>query len=177
MRLSLLFNERAAITTNWSFPGARRPASSPNKQYEHMAPAFVEFKRHLRWADADAAGRLHFPRIFEIIEEAESELLRRIDWPMDARRRNYDFPRVNVNCNFLRMIALDAPFRLRFSVGALGRTSIRYDYQVFDACEELAIEGTMTVGLFQSGKPTEIPQALRAALSGETSVPGRVAQS
>jgi acyl-CoA thioesterase FadM len=38
-----------------------------------MAPAFIEFNRRLRWADSDAAGRLHFPRIFEIIEEAESE--------------------------------------------------------------------------------------------------------
>ena len=141
-----------------------------------MAP-FVEFKRRLRWADADAAGRLHFPRIFEIIEEAESELLRGIDWPMDVRRRNYDFPRVNVSCNFLRIIALDAPFRLRFSVGQLGRTSIRYDYQVFDAGEELAIEGTMTVVVLQAGKPAEIPKALRDALSGETTDPGAAPQS
>ncbi|MEP6706575.1 MAG: thioesterase family protein [Pyrinomonadaceae bacterium] len=141
-----------------------------------MAP-FVEFKRRLRWADADAAGRLHFPRIFEIIEEAESELLRGIDWPMDVRRRDYDFPRVNVNCNFLRIIALDAPFRLRFSIGKLGRTSIRYDYQVFDAGEELAIEGTMTVVVLQAGKPVEIPKALRDALSGEATDPGSVAQS
>ena len=96
---------------------------------------------------------------------------------MDVRRRNYDFPRVNVNCNFLRIIALDAPFRLLFSVGELGRTSIRYDYQVFDAGEELAIEGTMTVVVLQAGKPTEIPRALRAALSGETSGPGSVPQS
>jgi acyl-CoA thioesterase FadM len=35
-------------------------------------PATIEFKRRLRWADADAAGRLHFPRIFEIVEEAET---------------------------------------------------------------------------------------------------------
>ena len=132
-----------------------------------MPPAFVELNRRLRWADADAAGRLHFPRIFEIVEEAESELLRGIDWPMDVRRRNYDFPRVHLECQFHRMIALDAPFRLRLAVGRLGRTSIRYDYQVFDAGEELAIEGTMTVVVMQNGKPAEIPPALRAALAGQ----------
>ena len=134
-----------------------------------MPPAFVEFNRRLRWADADAAGRLHFPRIFEIVEEAESELLRGIEWPMDVRRRNYDFPRVHLECQFHRMIALDAPFRLRLTVGKLGRTSIRYDYQVFDADEELAIQGTMTVVVVQNGEPTEIPQELRAALGGESS--------
>jgi YbgC/YbaW family acyl-CoA thioester hydrolase len=133
-----------------------------------MTAPFIEFKRRLRWADADAAGRLHFPRIFEIIEEAESELLRGIEWPMDVRRRNYDFPRVHLECRFQRILALDAAFRLRLNVGKLGRTSIRYDYQVFDAGEELAIEGTMTVVVLQDGVPTEIPIELRAALSGET---------
>ena len=36
---------------------------------------FIEFNRRMRWADVDAAGILHFPRIFEIVEEAEIELL------------------------------------------------------------------------------------------------------
>jgi acyl-CoA thioester hydrolase len=132
-------------------------------------PATIEFRRRLRWADADAAGRLHFPRIFEIVEEAESELLRSIEWPMVVRRQKYDFPRVHVECRFLRILALDAPFRLRLTVGKLGRSSIRYDYQVFDDGEELALEGTMTVVMLQHGKPVEIPEALRTALGGETS--------
>jgi acyl-CoA thioester hydrolase len=131
-----------------------------------MPTPFIEFNRRLRWADADAAGRLHFPRIFEVIEEAESELLRGLDWPMDVRRRNFDFPRVNINCNFLRIIKLDAPYRVRFSVGHLGRTSIRYDYQVYDERDELAIEGTMTVVVMQAGEKIEIPAALRAVLAG-----------
>ena len=131
-----------------------------------MPPPFVEFKRRLRWADADAAGRLHFPRIFEIIEEAESELMRKLGWPFDVRRRDYDFPRVHLECEFHRVIALDELFRLRFDVGKIGRTSIRYEYKVFDAHDELAIEGTMTVVVLQNGQPTEIPLALRAALNG-----------
>jgi YbgC/YbaW family acyl-CoA thioester hydrolase len=134
-------------------------------------PASIELARRLRWADADAAGRLHFPRIFEIIEEAESELVRSIEWPMD-RSMGYDFPRVHLDCRFLRVLMLDAPFRLRLSVGKLGRSSIRYDYQVFDNAEELAIEGTMTIVTLQNGKPAEIPPTLRAALGGETSATG-----
>jgi YbgC/YbaW family acyl-CoA thioester hydrolase len=129
-------------------------------------PASIELERRLRWADADAAGRLHFPRIFEIIEEAESELVRSINWPMN-RSMGYDFPRVNIECRFLRVLELDSQFRLKLTVGKLGRTSIRYDYQVFDADNLLAIEGTMTLVVLQNGKPTEIPPTLRAALNGE----------
>jgi len=128
--------------------------------------ASIELERRLRWADADAAGRLHFPRIFELIEEAESELVRSINWPMN-RSLGYDFPRVHVECRFLKVLSLDDPFRLRLTVGKLGRTSIRYDYQVFNALAELAIEGTMTVVTLQNGKPVQIPETLRAALNGE----------
>src|SRR5262245_39888020 len=127
---------RKRLSSNFS---QRKPRPAPREPDSNMA-ATVELKRHLRWADADPAGRPHFPRIFEIVEEAESELLRGLDWPMDVRRRNYDFPRVHVESRFRRMLALDAPFRLQLSVGKLGRTSIRYDYQVFDADDELAIE-------------------------------------
>ena len=133
-----------------------------------MPTPSIEFKRRLRWADADAAGRLHFPRIFEIVEEAEGEMLRELGRPLNLRERTYDFPRVNVECRFKRILELDAPFRMLFTVGKLGRTSIRYDYKVFDASEQLAIEGTMTVVVMQHGAPVEIPPALRAALAGET---------
>lgn len=132
-------------------------------------PISIELERRLRWADADAAGRLHFPRIFEIVEEAESELVRSIDWPMN-RSMGYDFPRAHVECRFIRVLTLDEPFRLRLAVGKLGRTSIRYDFQVFNGDEELALEGSMTVVVVQDGKPTEIPPNLRAALSKEESL-------
>jgi len=131
-------------------------------------PASIELERRLRWADADAAGRLHFPRIFEIIEEAESELVRKVGWPMN-RSLGYDFPRVNIECRFKKVLELDALFKLRLTVGKLGRTSIRYDYQVFNIDGELAIEGTMTLVVLKDHKPTEIPITLRTALESDDS--------
>jgi acyl-CoA thioester hydrolase len=130
-------------------------------------PVSIELERRLRWADADAAGRLHFPRIFEIIEEAESELVRQIGWPMN-RSMGYDFPRVNVECSFKRILELDALFRVRLTVGKLGRTSIRYDFEVFNADKETAIKGSMTLVVLRNGRPAEIPTTLRAALEADT---------
>ena len=143
-----------------------RQSNLRTERVSNYMPASIELQRRLRWADSDAAGRLHFPRIFELVEEAESELVRSIEWPMN-RSMGYDFPRVHVECRFLRVIELDAEFRLRFAVGKLGRTSIRYDYQVFSADDELAIEGTMTIVVLKDGKPAEIPVTLRAALAGD----------
>lgn len=132
--------------------------------------AAIELRRRIRWADADAAGRLHYPRIFEYFEEGETELLRAVGYSMfegGYDSRGYDFPRKHVEATFHRMLPLDAPFVLRVTVGKLGNTSIRYDYQIFadEACTQLALDGTMTVVVVKDGRPTPLPAQLRAALS------------
>ena len=134
----------------------------------------IELKRRIRWADADAAGRLHFPRIFEYFEEGEAELLRSVGFAMFGGSE-YGFPRRHVEATFHRVLPLDAPFIIRVSVGKLGNTSIRYDYHIFadDACTELALEGTMTVVVVKDGRPVPIPDRIRAPLSaGKQDVTG-----
>ncbi|MGE0101131.1 MAG: acyl-CoA thioesterase [Blastocatellales bacterium] len=128
----------------------------------------IELKRRIRWADADAAHRLHFPRMFEYFEEGETELLRSLGITM-YDGSEYGFPRKHVEAVFHRVLPLDAPFILRVSVGKLGRTSIRYDFQVFadDPERELALEGSMTVVTVRDNVPVEIPESLRRALSGD----------
>ncbi|MBO0799270.1 MAG: hypothetical protein J2P31_10670, partial [Blastocatellia bacterium] len=92
--------------------------------------ASIELTRRIRWADADYAGRLHFPRIFEYFEEGEAELLRAVGLPM-FWDTGYDFPRKHVEATFHRVLAIDATFVMRVTVGKLGNTSIRYDYQIY----------------------------------------------
>jgi acyl-CoA thioester hydrolase len=131
--------------------------------------ASIELTRRIRWADADAAGRLHYPRIFEYFEEGEAELLRSVGYALlgDYDNREYDFPRKHVEAVFHQVLPLDAPFVMRVSVGKLGNTSIRYDYHIFaDAqCTQLALEGSMTVVAVQNGKPAQLPPKMRELLS------------
>jgi acyl-CoA thioester hydrolase len=126
----------------------------------------IELKGHIRWGDADAAGRLHFPRIFEYFEDAEAELLKKAGF--SSERREYDFPRVHVECQFKSVLALYAPFWLVATVGKLGRSSIRFDYRVFadEAKTVVACEGSMTVVTVKDGKAVEMPRKLRDALDG-----------
>lgn len=127
---------------------------------------FIEFNRRMRWADVDAAGILHFPRIFEIVEEAEIELLRQIGFSMFESLKEFDFPRVRIECDFKKMIPLDAEFQLYLTVGKVGRSSIRYDFQAFNKKDEVALEGAMTVVTLKNGKLAKIPKDLRDALEG-----------
>ncbi len=128
--------------------------------------ASIELRRRIRWADADAAGRLHYPRIFEYFEEGEMELLRSVGVKI-FDGGDHDFPRKHVEAVFHQVLPLDAPFVMRVMVGKLGNTSIRYDYHIFadEACTQLALEGTMTVVAVKDGRPTPIPEKMRQALS------------
>ena len=128
--------------------------------------ASIELTRRIRWADADAAGRLHFPRIFEYFEEGEGELLRSVGYTI-FDGGGYDFPRKHVEAVFHQVLPLDALFVMRVTVGKLGNTSIRYNYHIFadEACAQLALEGSMTVVAVKDGKPAPIPDRMRRALS------------
>ena len=125
----------------------------------------IELKRRVRWADADPAFRINFPRYFEYFEEGEAELLRARGIPYKNLNGVYGFPRVHAECTFKRTLALDAEFTLRVSIGKLGRSSIRYEYQIFDESNELAAEGSMTVVATKDGQAVEMPAEMRAALT------------
>jgi YbgC/YbaW family acyl-CoA thioester hydrolase len=125
----------------------------------------IELKRRVRWADADPAFRINFPRYFEYFEEGEGELLRARGFSRWYQSSEYGFPRVHTECTFKRTLALDAEFTMRVSVGKLGRSSIRYDYQFFDEHNELAAAGSMTVVATKDGRAVELPAELRAALT------------
>jgi len=128
----------------------------------------IKLTRRIRWADADAAGRLHYPRIFEYFEEGEIELLRSVGYA-PFQDREYDFPRKHVEAIFHQILPLDAPFVMQVTVGKLGTTSIRYDFHIFaDAeCAQLALEGSMTVVTVKDGKPTPLPARMRELLTAK----------
>ena len=56
---------------------------------------------------------------------------------------------------------------MRVTLGKLGNSSIRYDYQFFTDADprELAAEGSMTIVVIKDGRPIEIPADWRAALT------------
>ena len=126
----------------------------------------IELKGRVRWADADAAGRLYFPRIFDYYSEAEGELLRSLG-VYKKPNQIHGFPRVHAECQFKKVLELGASFRLRISVGKIGRTSIRYDFQVLLEGDtgQPAADGSVTVVAMKDGAPIEIPPDLRVKLS------------
>jgi YbgC/YbaW family acyl-CoA thioester hydrolase len=127
----------------------------------------IELKRKVRWMDADPAGWIYYPRIFDYAGECEAELLQSIGIVRKEYRKQFQFPRVHAECHLKKTMELDAAFTIRFGPEKLGRTSIRYKFEIFldDAPTEIAAYGSVTVVVIQDGKPSPIPSQLRAAFT------------
>ena len=127
----------------------------------------VEMKLRVRWADSDPAGRINFPRYFDYMEDGEAELMRSVGLSYAKLPPGYGVPRVHTECTFRKVLAYDVPFTMRVTIGKLGNSSIRYDYQFFTDGDhsELAAEGSMTIVVVKEGRPVDIPPEWRAALS------------
>ena len=125
----------------------------------------IEIKRKVRWADVDASGRIYFPRIFDYVAEGEWELLHSNGISRKELGKTYDFPRVHTECHFKKMLELGEQFTLRFWPAKVGRTSIKYNFEVFLDKEpgEVAATGSMTVVVIRDGKPAPIPPQIRSA--------------
>jgi acyl-CoA thioester hydrolase len=125
----------------------------------------IELKRKVRWMDADPAGRIYYPRIFDYAGECEAELLQSIGIIRKEYRHNFQFPRVHAECHFKKVMELDASFTMRFGPEKLGQSSIRYKFEVFldDSPDEIAANGSVTVVVLQDGKPSPVPPEIRSA--------------
>ena len=127
----------------------------------------IELKRRVRWADVDASGRIYYARIFDYAGEGEWELLHSNGIVRQELGKTYDFPRVHAECHFKKMLELGELFTLRLWPAKLGRTSIRYGFEVRLEREphEAAATGSITVVVLRDKKPAEIPPQIRKAFA------------
>ena len=113
------------------------------------------------WVDTDAGGRIHFTAVFRWAEAAETALMRRLglldEWS--------DYPRRRVEADYLKVLVFEDDVDVRLRVDRVGRTSITYVWEIRRG-DELCVEGRHTVvHVDGEGRPAELPDAVRAALS------------
>ena len=115
------------------------------------------------WVDTDAGGRIHFSNAFRWAEAAETSLMRRLG----LLERWGDYPRKHVEAEFQRVLRFEDPIDVRLRVERLGRTSITYAWTI-ERDGEVCVSGRHTVvSVDREGQPSELPDPVRAALSGE----------
>lgn len=129
----------------------------------------VLFRQTLRvpFADTDASTRTHFSALLRWVEASEHELLREV-----APLLVTDFPRVHVTCQYLLPIRFGDVIDVVLTDLSIGRTSIKYVWEVRRTEEKCASAEITAVLVNASGAPQPIPDEIRNWLSARRSGPG-----
>jgi acyl-CoA thioester hydrolase len=123
----------------------------------------IEHVERLRvaWVDTDAGGRIHFSNAFRWAELAEIALMRSAvslsEWG--------NFPRKHVEAEFQKVLTFDDEIEVRIRLEQVGRTSITYSWTISKDGEAYIVGRHTVVHVDEQGRPSPIPDRIRAALS------------
>ncbi len=110
--------------------------------------------------------------MFRYFEAAEVESLRTLGITNDASS-SYNFPRVHVECDFLKAIGNDDLIDIDVSVTEVGRSSVRFEFRTLKeagpAAKSIVIAACADRKTMRS---VSIPENLRATLMAELSPAG-----
>ncbi len=129
------------------------------------------------FSDVDSSQRIHFTAMLRYMEIAEHELARSLGFPYAITQKELVFPRVHVECDYLRGISYDDRLTIEASVEQVGRSSWTVAFQAYFT-EELkqaeqkggeAARGKMTMVAMdpQTQRARPLPDALRLALTSD----------
>jgi acyl-CoA thioesterase FadM len=125
-------------------------------------PARIVIQRRVEWPDTDAAGHWHYSAVVRWVEAAESVLLERL-----GLLELYGVhPRVRFEVDFLARLWFPDTVDIHFRVIEVGRSSVRYGFEVHRG-DENAARGSVTAVYVDRGTgaarpwPDRVRQALR----------------
>jgi len=118
--------------------------------------------RRIEFADTDASGRAHFAAVLRHVEAAEHECLRRAEVPVGYEDGGW--PRVRVECEYLRPLAFGDEFTVVLHPAPCGKTSLAWQFEVHLAQEVVVRGSVVTVLVDAEGKPRVVPAEWRQRL-------------
>lgn len=130
----------------------------------------VTIERRVEWYDTDASGHQHHSAIVRWVEAAEAELLRThgVEWLFGRS------PRVRHEVNYRARLWFGDPVRITIRVANLGRTSLRYEFEVHGPTG-VAADGALVIVHAEPDSPSAQPwpDSVRAALGTPAPETGR----
>jgi len=134
-------------------------------------PTSFKTTRRVEFCDTDAAGILHFSAFFQLMEQAEHELLRSVGLSvvMSDAEGKIGWPRVSARCDFRSAVRFEEELEIVVSIGRLGEKSVTYAFAVTCAGRDVAAgEITSVCCRMKEGQtlePITIPLRFREKLA------------
>ena len=140
-----------------------------------MSTAFTTTRR-VEFCDTDAAGIMHFAAFFQMMEQAEHDLLRSVGLSvvMEGEGGTISWPRVSAKCDFRSAARFEDLLQIEVRILRLGQSSITYSHRFTRGADEIAAgEITAVCCRIHAGSP---PQSMPIPTSFAEKLKAFVAQ-
>jgi acyl-CoA thioester hydrolase len=125
---------------------------------------YFDFEYRVRYGDTDKMGISYYANYLVWFEAARTEYFRALGLPYtECEKQGYFLPVVVANIKYISSSTYDDLIVIRTSVSEIGRTSMRFQYQVFrSASPKLLAEGfTVHVFVDEKMKPRRVPESVK----------------
>lgn len=130
-----------------------------------MESPIHRYQGEIAFADTDASGWMHFPTIWRHVEAAEHACLKQRGVLVFDRDQG-GWPRVHVEADFHKPLLAGDAIEVQLRIAGIGRSSLRWEFEVINARGEVAVSGGMTnVRVDAIGSTLAITEEERSALA------------
>ena len=126
-----------------------------------------EVKLRVRYADTDTMRVVYYANYLVWFETGRVELLRSLGLIYrDVEKKGFFIPVVEAHANYRAPARFDDELIVRTWISKVGRTSIRFENEIYKLPDREFICSGYTVHVFlgRNGKPTPIPKKIRAMI-------------
>lgn len=119
----------------------------------------MRVKRRVSWNECDPSGLIRFQAVFDWAADAEVAMLR----AGGVGGAFVTMPRVACEASYAAALRFDDEIEVEIAVERVGTSSARYTFRVLRDDEE-CVRGAVTAVHVADGRPTRLPEEVRAAL-------------
>ena len=125
---------------------------------------YFDYEHRVRYADTDKMGVTYYANYFVWFEAARTEYFRALGFPYtECEKKGYFLPVIETNAHYFAPTTYDDQIVIRTSVSEIGKSSIRFEYQVTKKeSQQLAATGySVHVFVDRNLRPIRIPDEIR----------------
>lgn len=126
---------------------------------------YFDYEIRVIYGDTDKMGISYYGNYFRWFEGARTEYFRALDLPYtECEKKGIFLPVIEANAKYQAPSSYDDLLIVRTSVSELGRTSMRFEYQVFEKKSmKLLVTGfTVHVSVDAQMKPSRLPEDVKS---------------
>ncbi len=126
---------------------------------------YFDYEVRVIYGDTDKMGISYYGNYFRWFEAARTEYFRALNLPYtECEKKGIFLPVIEANAKYHAPSSYDDLLVVRTSVSEIGRTSMRFQYQVFEKkSAKLLVTGfTVHVSVGVEMKPSRLPEDVKA---------------